>query len=508
MRSAPRSPVITEPLGTVTPNSAHLTRLELRHRALDLQRRRFWREVSYGAIVVAADVLTMAAVFTAFSMLPFERAEPLLGEGGRSFLTGLIPMTSAALTRRLTSLVFCLVATRCYSATERHAIPWRLFIALLLGLALPRWAEVWGPGLLGRWIVVLVVLGSVWLGLTLQRRLLEQALSPIDPRRLDPARTLVLGPAEEIERMRHDRSTVSESRMMPATYELAPHWGEPGGEGMPELYYHIAEANADALVLVGSVSDVALQSIMIAASSAGARVYATRREAFRKFDEPTFVLRRAEPLMLLSRPALVGSQLVVKRAMDILGAVFGLLVLSPVLALVSLLVKLTSPGTVFFRQVRVGLGGDPFVCLKFRTMVADAERLQADVALGNIHDGDQRIFKLPNDPRLTSVGKFLRRSSLDELPQLWNVLRGEMSLVGPRPALPSEVLRYEPHHFVRFEVLPGITGPWQVGGRNSIRDFEDVVRLESDYVRGWTLWRDIVILLRTIPAVLSMKGAF
>ncbi|MCX5762022.1 MAG: sugar transferase [Gemmatimonadetes bacterium] len=198
----------------------------------------------------------------------------------------------------------------------------------------------------------------------------------------------------------------------------------------------------------------------------------------------------------------------VKRAMDILGAVFGLLVLSPVLALVGLLVKLTSPGTVFFRQVRVGLGGDPFVCLKFRTMVADAERLQADVALGNIHDGDQRIFKLPNDPRLTSVGKFLRRSSLDELPQLWNVLRGEMSLVGPRPALPSEVLRYEPHHFVRFEVLPGITGPWQVGGRNSIRDFEDVVRLESDYVRGWTLWRDIVILLRTIPAVLSMKGAF
>ena len=308
--------------------------------------------------------------------------------------------------------------------------------------------------------------------------------------------------------MRHDRSTLSESRMMPATYELAARWGEPGGEGMPELYDHIAEANADALVLVGSVSDVALQSIMIAASSAGARVYATRREAFRKFDEPTFVLRRAEPLMLLSRPALVGSQLVVKRAMDILGAVFGLLVLSPVLAFVSLLVKLTSPGTVFFRQVRVGLGGDPFVCLKFRTMVADAERLQADVALGNIHDGDQRIFKLPNDPRLTSVGKFLRRSSLDELPQLWNVLRGEMSLVGPRPALPSEVLRYEPHHFVRFEVLPGITGPWQVGGRNSIRDFEDVVRLESDYVRGWTLWRDIVILLRTIPAVVSMKGAF
>jgi len=239
---------------------------------------------------------------------------------------------------------------------------------------------------------------------------------------------------------------------------------------------------------------------MIAASSAGARVYATRREAFRKLDEPSFVLRRSEPLMLLSRPALVGSQLVLKRVMDLLGAVVVGIVLAPVLLLVALLVKLTSPGSVFFRQVRVGLGGDPFVCLKFRTMVADAG--------ANIHDGNQRIFKMPDDPRLTPVGKFLRRSSLDELPQLWNVLQGEMSLVGPRPALPSEVLRYAPHHFVRFEVLPGITGPWQVGGRNAIRDFEEVVRLEAEYVRGWTLWRDVVILLRTVPAVLSMKGAF
>lgn len=296
--------------------------------------------------------------------------------------------------------------------------------------------------------------------------------------------------------------------MMPAVFELAPHWGESGHEGMPELYDRIADANADALVLVGAVSDAALQSVMVAASSAGARVYATRREAFRKFDEPSFVLRRAEPLMLLSRPALIGSQLVLKRLMDLVGAVVGLVVLSPVLALVGVVVKLTSPGPVLFRQVRVGLGGESFVCLKFRTMVADAEQRLANVARDNIHDAEHRIFKLPNDPRLTAAGRFLRRSSLDELPQLWNVLCGEMSLVGPRPALPSEVLRYEPHHFVRFEVLPGITGPWQVGGRNAIRDFEDVVRLESDYVRGWTLWRDIVILLRTVPAVLSMKGAF
>ena len=487
---------------------SHLTRLELRHRALDLQRRRFWREVSYGAIIVAADVLTLATVFTFFAMLPLSQAEPLLGHDGHSFLAGLLPSTTPALTRRLTSLVFCLVATRCYGYTERQAIPWRIFVALLLGLALPRWAEVWGPGLLGRWIALFVVLGSCWLALGVQRRALARALSPLDPRRLYPARTLVVGPNAEIERLRRDRSNEAEGRLMPATYVLAERWGEPGNEGTQELYDRLAESNADAVVLVGPINDLALQSVMIAASSAGARVYATRREAFRKLDEPSFVLRRAEPLMLLSRPALVGSQLVLKRAMDVTGAVLGLVLLSPLLAIVSLLVKMTSAGPVLFRQVRVGLGGDPFVCLKFRTMVVDAERMQADLAKSNIHDADQRIFKLPNDPRLTSVGQFLRRSSLDELPQLLNVLRGEMSLVGPRPALPSEVLRYQPHHFVRFEVLPGITGPWQVGGRNAIKDFEDVVKLEANYVRGWTLWRDIVILLRTLPAVLSMKGAF
>lgn len=487
---------------------AHLTRLELRHRALDLQRRRFWREVSYGVIIVAADVLAMAAGFTAFTLLPLERAVPLLGVDGSSFLTGLIPLTPPAMTRRLTSLVFCLVAARCYTYTERQAIPFRIFIALLLGLALPRWAEVWGPGVLGRWVVLGTVLGVIWLVLVVQRRGVSRALSSIDPRRLEASRTLVLGPSTEIERLRRDRESGFESRVMPAVYELSEQWGAAGQEGMPELYDRIAESNADSLVLVGAVSDVALQSVMIAASSAGARVYATRREAFRKFDEPSFVLRRSEPLMLLSRPALVGSQLVLKRVIDLTGALICFVVLSPVLALVSLLIKATSPGPVLFRQVRVGLGGDPFVCLKFRTMVVDAELRQGEVARENIHDAGQRIFKLPNDPRLTPVGKFLRRSSLDELPQLWNVLRGEMSLVGPRPALPSEVLRYEPHHFVRFEVLPGITGPWQVGGRNAIRDFEDVVRLESDYVRGWTLWRDLVILLRTVPAVVSMKGAF
>ena len=182
-------------------------------------------------------------------------------------------------------------------------------------------------------------------------------------------------------------------------------------------------------------------------------------------------------------------------------------VLASVIVLVAAAVRLTSRGPILFRQVRVGLGGDAFTLYKFRTMVEDAESRQAEVASANQY-ADAPLFKVRGDPRLTPVGRFLRRSSLDELPQLVNVLRGEMSLVGPRPALPSEVARYQPHHFVRFEVLPGITGPWQVGGRNAITDFEAVVQLEAAYIRGWTVWRDLVILARTLPAVLSMRGAY
>lgn len=183
----------------------------------------------------------------------------------------------------------------------------------------------------------------------------------------------------------------------------------------------------------------------------------------------------------------------VKRLFDLLGATLALLLLSPLLLVAALAVRLDSPGPVFYRQQRVGRGGVPFSIHKFRTMC---------------HGAGGPLLTVGDDPRITRVGAFLRRTRIDELPQLINVLRGEMSLVGPRPALPSEVARYKPHHFVRFEVLPGITGPWQVGGRNAITDFEDVVKLESAYIRGWTVWRDLVILARTVPAVVSMRGAY
>lgn len=485
-------------------DSQRSLQLGVRPRALMLQQRRFWREFTYGALTLAGDVLTLAVIFTVLAAIPISEFSAGLGDDGRSFVSGLIPQTPVALARRVTLLVFSLFVTGCYSNTEREKHPARMFGALLLGLVLPRWVDVWQSELPYRWALVAVTLVASWSALVLQRRALVRALRPLDPRRHDALRTLVVGLQTEIGAAVRPGA---DDRPRPRAFVIEPSWPESAPAGIREMALALAEADADAVVLVGPVSDSALQAVVIGAASAGATVYASRRKAFHDLDEPSFVLRRSEPLALLSRPALVGSQLVVKRAIDFSGALAGLILLSPLWALVATAVKLTSPGPVLFRQRRVGLGGETFELIKFRTMVVGAEQQQAQLAAANVYANDP-LFKLPTDPRMTPIGVFLRRSSLDELPQLVNVLRGEMSLVGPRPPLPSEVSRYQQHHFVRFEVLPGVTGPWQVSGRNTVQNFEDVVRLEADYIRGWTVWRDFWILLRTIPAVLSMKGAF
>jgi len=494
-----------------TDSGPHIARLGARQRAVRLQRRRFWREVGYGVLMTLADLVTLAATFALLAALPVQTIGSWLGPDGPQFLAFLLPSDPLALLRRLTALIFCLVATRSYSYTEREFHSGRILAALLLGLALPRWTEIWTAYLPERATALGIVLVLLWTALVLQRRVLIHALRSLDPRALEPARTLIVGPPAILAGVREDWQRRVEDPdgdpVAPSFFEISPDWPTDTAGGPGELFEALTVTRADAVLLVGPLGDAALQSLMIAASSAGCRVFATRRRAFQQLDEPSFLLRRAEPLALLSRPALVGVQLVVKRTVDLTGAALGLVLFAPVWILVALAIRLTSRGPVLFRQVRVGLGGDLFTVLKFRTMVADAET-QLPALRGQNQYADDPLFKMKSDPRLTVLGKFLRRSSLDEMPQLLNVLRGEMSLVGPRPALPAEVAQYRPHHFVRFEVLPGITGPWQVAGRNVITDFEDVVRLEASYIRGWTVWRDLRILARTVPAVISMKGAY
>jgi exopolysaccharide biosynthesis polyprenyl glycosylphosphotransferase len=199
--------------------------------------------------------------------------------------------------------------------------------------------------------------------------------------------------------------------------------------------------------------------------------------------------------------------LLVKRAMDLVITSIGLVIALPIIALIGVFIRLDSAGPVFFRQRRVGLGGREFTMWKFRSMHHEAELHRESVAHLNDY-ADPRLFKMRDDPRVTRVGRWLRRFSLDELPQLFNVLAGDMSLVGPRPPLPSEVGRYEQRHYVRLTVVPGMTGPWQVSGRNLITDFEEVVRLEREYIENWSYRLDLNIMVRTIGVILSGEGAY
>ncbi|WP_138443892.1 sugar transferase [Sinomonas susongensis] len=211
------------------------------------------------------------------------------------------------------------------------------------------------------------------------------------------------------------------------------------------------------------------------------------------------------PLIHVTTPKLEGSKRVIKRSFDILTSVTLLALLALPMGLVALLVRLDSKGPAIFRQQRVGRAGAPFWMFKFRSMVADAEaRLES---LRQHNDGAGLLFKMKQDPRITRLGKVIRKYSIDELPQLLNVLRGEMSLVGPRPPLPSEVIGYDDFAHRRLLVKPGITGSWQVSGRSNL-SWEDALRLDLYYVENWSLTQDLLILARTIRAVLSRAGAY
>jgi lipopolysaccharide/colanic/teichoic acid biosynthesis glycosyltransferase len=198
--------------------------------------------------------------------------------------------------------------------------------------------------------------------------------------------------------------------------------------------------------------------------------------------------------------------LIAKRFLDLAITLPILILLSPLLFLVACLVKLCDRGPVFFTQARVGKAGREFTCYKFRSMVTDAEQLKARLMAQNRH-ADHRTFKIARDPRITSIGRVLRKMSIDELPQLWNVVRGEMSLVGPRPPLPSEVNLYSDRDRRRLNVQPGITCIWQVSGRGDL-PFSEQVRLDLDYIENRSLALDVKLLLLTIPAVVTGRGAY
>jgi exopolysaccharide biosynthesis polyprenyl glycosylphosphotransferase len=210
------------------------------------------------------------------------------------------------------------------------------------------------------------------------------------------------------------------------------------------------------------------------------------------------------PMLTVSATPRQPVALLLKRLTDLAGAACALVVLSPVYVVAAVLVKATSPGPILFTQQRVGLNGRTFRLYKFRSMYKDAEARRSALADRNEMTGP--VFKIKDDPRVTPVGKWMRRFSIDEIPQFWNVLAGDMSLVGPRPPIPSEVKQYERWQRRRLSMKPGITCLWQVSGRNAI-DFDNWMKLDLAYIDTWSLRLDVQILLRTVPVVLTARGA-
>ena len=218
-----------------------------------------------------------------------------------------------------------------------------------------------------------------------------------------------------------------------------------------------------------------------------------------------FVPGQSVPLFELKPPVFEGIDYAIKRTFDVVVSVLLVVFLSPLLLAIYVAVRLSSRGPAVYRSIRPGIGGEPFACLKFRTMLNDADERQAD--LESMNEASGPLFKIRRDPRTTRVGRFLRHYSLDELPQLWNVLRGEMSLVGPRPLPQRDFERLEDWHLKRYHVLPGMTGLWQVSGRSEL-DFDDLVRLDFLYLERWSVFLDMTIIVKTLPAVLLRRGAY
>jgi exopolysaccharide biosynthesis polyprenyl glycosylphosphotransferase len=272
------------------------------------------------------------------------------------------------------------------------------------------------------------------------------------------------------------------------------------------LAAELARARPDEVILnEGDFDESTVLAIVEAAHAAGVRVRIAPKTTELLLQRGQYVPGQGAPLFELRPPVLAGADWAVKRTFDLVVSSIVLVVGLPVWLLIALAIKLDSRGPVLYRDRRVGVGEREFAMLKFRTMVQGAQVLQAELEAKNEAAG--ALFKIRDDPRVTRVGRLLRRLSIDELPQVLNVMRGEMSLVGPRPLPLRDSSQLQEWHRRRYNVLPGITGLWQISGRSNLT-FDDLVRLDFYYIENWSIWLDISILVKTLPAVLAGRGAY
>ncbi|TCJ15258.1 sugar transferase [Rubrobacter taiwanensis] len=402
----------------------------------------------------------------------------------------------------LTVWLSLFAANGLYDRAPERRNPGALLAAILLGAGLFAFGSVIYPEtqfVLGEILVAAALALLLDGGL---RLLYEQGIEFIYRRGFGLITTVVVGDEESRRKVRR----IIEQQ--PSAYSVVGELGMSGDRVDLGLLRRILDrTGARNVVLAGAerLPDEEFLSLLHSMRLRGVRVRVVPGTITLMSGRSILSQRVGMPLMEVGYPQLDNNQRLMKRVLDIAGAAGGLVVLSPLLLAVAVLIKLTSPGPVFFKQKRVGADETVFLCYKFRSMYQDAERRQAELEAENEADG--AIFKIRKDPRVTPVGRFIRRWSIDELPQLINVLKGEMSLVGPRPLPLRDYERMDEHHKQRLSAVPGITGYWQISGRSDL-SFEEMVRLDLYYIKNWSLSLDLKIILKTLKVVVTHEGAY
>jgi exopolysaccharide biosynthesis polyprenyl glycosylphosphotransferase len=446
------------------------------------------------SILVARAVALWLAAETTFGAAAL--ADSPLTVGGRRFIfMGLLTLAA----------VF---ATGGHSRHRALNQPIRLFVAVG-GAVLLVWAGGIARGFLSELAVPIVTTaGILWLSLLLVRQFSEWFLRDVWPCARGTGTAILVGnPALGGPFARAVAAPGGDYKV--AGYVATD--GTAGGTGflgaIDNLSGLIEAHHAEAVVVCADLPATQINGLIEECLHLGCQVLFPAR-AVRVYGlRPILVWHHDQPFFELGSPVLRARALISKRIVDVVVSGILIVILAPVLALLGIAIRLDSPGRSFFFQNRAGLGGRRFRMIKFRTMRDGADEEKQD--LGHLNQtGDVRLFKIKDDPRTTRLGRFLRRWSLDELPQLFNVLVGDMSLVGPRPFFESDFSEYEDHHFRRLDAKPGVTGLWQVSGRSEVLNFEDVIFLDRQYIEQWSFWLDVSILFRTIPAVLRRTGAF
>ena len=437
--------------------------------------------------------------------------------GGVTLVEVLFPAGSIATPQYLLALLIGLYVTGTYSAGDHRRSPRRLMLGTSVAMLLQVWTIVWTVGLVAPLLPIIYTALVVFAALLAERLFVDRIVAWASAPEKHAARTLFVGPAEDCREAAAYPALSSASDFAPMGFLDLRSPAAPDSLGnLADLPRVVHDLRIETVVACGYIPDRELQDLVNISLGAGCHLLTVPRSIEVAGVQPSLIWTRGSPLMQLTAPTLHGQQLVLKRALDIAGSLVGLIVAAPLMVMIAAAIKLDSPGPVFFRQERIGVGGRRFRVWKFRTMTHGAPDTVHREYMTQMLTGDesstrqtgprgQPIFKMASDPRITRVGRFLRRSSLDELPQFLNVLVGEMSLVGPRPPVPYEFEMYDHWQFDRLQVRPGITGLWQVSGR-SLLSYRQMCELDVDYVRRWSILLDLRILLKTVPVVLFNAG--